>query len=177
MFKWIKNNPSLKLVTMAFLISMFVYMVMIFGTIPHLERAVDDMKIFDLSPMGYNQEYAEILIGTMSDDIKDFYRFIQIPLDFIYPMALALFIIFSFAFMSKRVNLYGWLYIFPLLGCIFDYLENIFVFLMLSGFQSDVLIGISSISTIIKSFSTTISFSLLLIIFIIFTVKRIRAEK
>ncbi len=171
MFQWLRKNSNLKIIILTFSISTAVYLIMIMGTIPHIERSVGGMKIFDLSPMGYSHDYTVTLMGMMSEEIKNYYKYFQIPLDFIYPLAIGLFSLFSLAFMNNRVGFWGWFYIFPIFGCVFDYLENIFVFFILSGYQNKMIIQFSSLSTIIKSISSTISYSLLLIIFLIFLVK------
>lgn len=177
MLQWLRKNSNLKIIILTFSVSTAVYLIMILGTIPHIEKSVGGMKIFDLSPMGYSHEYTVTLMGMMSEEIKNYYKYLQIPLDFIYPLAVALFSLFSLALMNNRVKIWGWFYIFPILGGVFDYLENILVFFMLSGYQNKILIQFSSISTIIKSVSSAISYSLLLIIFLIFLVKKVAINK
>ena len=156
-----------KNVLMLLILSLAVYFVMLFYTIPGVQSYAPEMKIFDLSPAGYSHDYSIKLLSSLGDEGRKKYLYTQLPLDFIYP---ALFSISSFLLLAwlflKRYDKGSRIFYFcfvPVIAGIFDYLENVQIVLMILNFPeiSSAQVALSSTSTIVKSGLTTIFFLLL----------------
>ncbi len=175
MKKAICSFTNKKTLIIAAVLTILLYCAMVFVTIPRIQMNADGMKIFDMS-QGYNLDYAAKLISKMPQETVDFYRFVQIPIDMLYPAVLGLFCFMSFCYLEKRVKILKLFYALPILIMLFDYLENIMVFIMLSNGVSQNIVFASSIFTIAKSAATTITFITLIIVFVVYII-RSRKEK
>ena len=162
--KW----ASGKRVFWLFIVTMTVYLTMLLYTIPTVGKFAPETPLFDLSPAGYSYESAIALLETLGTEGRATYLTLQLPLDFIYP---ALFIIsnsllltwlFSKVYIATSKVYY--LAIIPFFGGLFDYLENIFIILMINSFPnvSPALSSLASAFTILKSGFTTLFYFLLI---------------
>ncbi len=145
-----------KHVLMVFAFAMLIYSIMLEVTIPHLVAESNGMAIFDMRPLGYSVEEAMRLIKQMSSSGIDYYRVVQLPLDFVYPVLLGAFGAMSLGYFSKWVRIYNVYYVLPVMVTLFDYLENFGIYLMLSDLNSLLIIRLASLCSVIKSLSTTI---------------------
>lgn len=147
--------------------SLAVYFVMLFYTIPGVQSYEPEMKIFDLLPGGYSYDYSIKLLSSLGDEGRKKYLYMQLPLDFIYPVLFSIssFMLLAWLF-SKRYDKGSKIFYFcfvPVIAGIFDYLENIQIVLMILNYPeiSRAQVALSSTSTIVKSGFTTIFFLLL----------------
>ena len=83
--KLLKKWASGKVVLGLFIITMIVYLTMLFYTIPAVERFASGKALFDLSPTGYSYEYAISLLKALGHEGRNIYLNLQLPMDFIYP--------------------------------------------------------------------------------------------
>lgn len=170
MLQWILEKTDKKKIIVLFTLAALVYVIMMTITIPTIREGTGGIEIFDLRPFGYNVEVTEEILSSMSKDIKDYYRFVQIPLDFIYPLLMGLFGAFTLALMRKKVNFPTCFIALPLIAGVCDYLENIFVFLLLSGNASALIVRLASGSCILKSMLTTLFMTIILFVAIFMAV-------
>ena len=144
------------------MLTLVVYLFMLFYSIPAVLAYAPGMQVFDLLPFGYDSEYAESLLTTLAAQGRDAYVNIQLVVDFIFPGLLAgagtLLLLWllrdDWALMTNR----AYLVLIPLLAGAFDYAENILILIMLKAFpqvNSDVVL-LASTMTIIKSVSITL---------------------
>lgn len=167
LIEWIQTRSTGKNVVIFFSLNLVFYLTILFYSIPMVGRAAPDMKLFDVSPSGYSQEYAISLLNAIGPEGRNLYLSLQLPLDFVYP---GLFIVsypLLFAWLLKenydlRSNVYYTLYL-PIVAGLFDYLENIFVILMLKAYPGidSSLVAAASFATVAKSVLSSIFFTLL----------------
>ncbi len=167
--EWIQARSTGKNVALFFSLNMVFYLTILYYSIPMVVRSAPDMKLFDVSPSGYSQEYAISLLNAIGPEGRSLYLSLQLPLDFVYP---GLFIIsypLLFTWLLKtnydlRSKAYYALYL-PILAGLFDYLENIFVILMLKAYPdlSQSLVAFASFATVAKSVLSSIFFTLLML--------------
>lgn len=152
-----------------FFASQIVYVIMLFVTIPAVEKHTNQMKIFDLLPFGYSSEYATILLEQLGEPGRKTYLSLQLPLDFIYPAFFAVTGILFIAVISNEVNhRLILLTLLPAVAALFDYAENVLITWMLLFFPEVTTINIvlASICTVVKSGITTLYLLALLVLFV-----------
>ncbi len=152
---------------------MGLYLTMVLYSIPRVISFAPDMMIFDLSPLGYSLEFAFDLLAQLGPEGRAEYLYLQLPLDFIYPITFAAAHAMLICWLLQKAQSYLGkaildkglrLTVLPMLGCLFDYLENTGVFLMLQSYPelNETLVGLASIMTILKSFFVTLTYSVIL---------------
>lgn len=142
-----------------FLIANLIYGIMIFITMPKLQAGVNGLPVFDMRPMGYTYEEANELLGLMDIKTKEFYQNIQLPLDIIYPFFLALYSALFYIKISKIKFIKSIGIFISCLVCIFDYCENIGIFIMLNGMISRRNVVAFSMFSELKTILTMVMFT------------------
>jgi hypothetical protein len=66
-------------------ISIGLLLVMVLGTLPHLQQTADGLVPFDMRPNGYTLDEAQALLGALGAAGRDFYLNVQLRLDSFYP--------------------------------------------------------------------------------------------
>ncbi|UKJ08703.1 hypothetical protein [Solitalea lacus] len=146
-----------------------VYAIMITVTIPKVMNFADGMKLLDMLPTGYNEDYVNSLLNALGSDGRNAYLFQQIPLDLIYPCLFGVTYCLVFAFIIKKINkedsFLFYLCFVPVFAGIFDYLENIGIITMLKSYpdNSTIMTQLTNIFSILKSTLTAIYFVTLII--------------
>ncbi len=129
-----------------FLLAHLVYLIMnIIGPLVNEGMTLD---IFDLRMFsGYDLNYVNQFNLDISDQGRTIYLFVQIPLDFIYPLLTSL---FFFSYFKQELKHKKFAYV-GFLSMTFDYIENICVIFFLTASNlSEGFVMLGSISTIIK---------------------------
>jgi len=166
-----------------FIAANLVYAYMMIISIPKVMSFSNGMKILDMMPTGYNSEYVNTLFTTLGEDGRNAYLFGQIPADMVYPLLYGIsFCLLIAYFLNKLNKLNGnffYLVFLPIIGGVFDYLENTGTIIMLNNYPdiSDVSVDITNTFSIIKSLSTTIYFVVLIITLIALGIKTIKRNK
>ena len=175
----LQKMASGKAVLILFILTMAVFSLMIMFTIPKVESFASGIPLFDMSPSGYSHQQAISLLESLGEDGRNVYLFQQLPVDFIYPglfaISYALLLTWLFA-KSFAANLkIFFLVLVPVLGGLFDYLENIGIIIMINAFPniSQGLVGVVSTLTILKSAFTTGFYMLLMVGIISFIIRKI----
>lgn len=165
----LKKLASGRTVFILFIITMSVYLLMLLYSIPLVESFAPDTALFDLSPSGYSYQHALSLLEELGNEGRQHYLSLQLPLDFIYPglfaVSYTLLLIWLFSKSVKDTSKAFYLAFIPVLGGLFDYLENIYIIRMINSFPdlSAGLVQVASTFTLLKSIFTTIFFLLLFI--------------
>jgi len=154
--------PLGRFVLAILLVSIALWAVMIYGTLPHLRQLAGGIEPFDVRPFGYSVPLARALLDALGESGRDFYARVQLRIDLIYPATYAL----------SRGGIMWWLtepgrlrdtaiplpirialLVLPLAAAVFDYGENIQIGRMLSaGPNVDAaVIETASRLTIVKS--------------------------
>ncbi|GAB5561324.1 MAG: hypothetical protein SynsKO_29710 [Synoicihabitans sp.] len=157
-----------EIVLSLFVLTTAVYLVMILGTIPHVQGFAPEVALFDLSPTGYSHEHAKLLLGSLGAEGRSVYLFPQLAMDFIYPglfaISYSLTLIWVFA---KRCNPDAWIFnlsLLPVLAGFFDYAENLLIIQMIRDYPdvAEFLVSAASFCTVLKSLFTTLALLLLI---------------
>ena len=163
----LKQFASGKNVFILFIVTMTIYLLMLSYTIPMVESFAPNTAIFDLSPSGYSYQHATSLLKELGSEGRQVYLSRQLPLDFIYPglfaISYSLLLHWLFSKSITGTSKLFYLAFTPILGGLFDYLENIAIIRMINSFPdvSINLIQTASTFTILKSIFTTFFFLLL----------------
>lgn len=176
MLNWIERKTSGVTIIILLLSALTVYGVMMFVTIPEVRAGSGGVEVFDLRPFGYGKDDAALILESLSDAGRNYYRNVQIPVDFIYPLLMGLFGAFTLAWIRRKVSIPQWSILVPLAAGAFDYLENIGVLILLGGYVSDTMVVLASICSISKSILTTIFMTALLVLLVIMIAKRLQRE-
>jgi len=164
---FLQNVSSGKTVLFTIILTMAVYLFMLFYSIPKVESFAPKLALFDLSPSGYSYEHAILLLESLGKTGRNLYLSLQLPADFFYPglfaisYSLLLNWVFKKSFNSKS-NIFYLTFV-PVIGGLFDYLENICILRMIKLFPDfpKQLVVVASTFTVIKSIFSTIFFFLL----------------
>ncbi len=167
------KERSGKSVLFVLAIAMSIYMIMMVVTLPTLTADMKGVTVFDMRPSGYSIGEATTIIESLTESGLNYYRWIQLPLDFIYPALLGLFGIFALSYFRKFINFTKILYVLPLAIWVFDYLENIGIYFMLSRLNNTFIMKTSSLVSVIKAGSTTLFFIVLLVIIAVVGLKKL----
>ncbi|NOY43114.1 MAG: hypothetical protein GXP26_14940 [Planctomycetes bacterium] len=152
-----------------FVLTTAVYLAMLFYTIPKVASFAPGIALFDLSPTGYSHEHAVTLLESLGQEGRNVYLYQQLPVDFIYPGLFAvsnsLLLTWLFVKRFEANSKIFYLAMVPVLGGLFDYLENISIVRMIQSFPdiSQELVATASTFTILKSAFITAFFVVLLL--------------
>ncbi|MCK6264257.1 hypothetical protein KP803_13330 [Vibrio sp. ZSDE26] len=164
MFQRVQSRASGKRVLVLFLAANAVYLTMVIYSIPMLMEYSGGVPIFDMTPLGYSYQEAMALLTALGEEGRNAYISIQLTLDLLYPalFALCYFTLVQWLIVTGKLTHRIWLYlsIIPIFACVFDYAENICVWLMIQGYPviPEKLVVTSSVFTLAKSVSTMIYF-------------------
>lgn len=167
-----------RLVLQLFIITTIVYLVIVLYSIPEVVKLAPEMKLFDMSPGGYDPIYAEELLRSIGPAGRETYIKLQLPIDFVYPglfaITYSLMLVWLF---GKRIDKKSKTYLLaavPALAGLFDYFENFGIILMLRSFPTvdPAVVRISSLFSIAKSTFTIAFYIMLLFGLLLLLVKR-----
>jgi hypothetical protein len=166
-------------IVILFLLAHLVLILMMVFTFPRI-NAQFGTQAFDLKTFGYSVEEATLMIQNLDQSTIDFYIFPQLLLlDILYPILLALFLSTLIIRLSNLIGLsphhiYSNLFILPFIAMFIDYLENSMILVMISNPEeiSSGLIKTASIFTQMKAAFTTMSWLVILILFVIWLTKK-----
>lgn len=156
MVQWIERTTNGRRVIALFGLALAVYVAMTAVTIPRVRAGTGGLEVFDLRPLGYSEGDARAFLANLSETANAYYRHVQIPLDFLYPLLLALFGAFALAWVRRRLAIPRWLIGVPFAAGVFDYLENIGILMMLGGNTGRATIAAANVCTICKSMLTAV---------------------
>jgi hypothetical protein len=128
------------------------------------------LDIFDLRMfVGYDLTYANRLIESLSTSGLNYYQYVLLPLDYLYPLLLS---IFFFLFFKKVTG--SWLIgLLGFLSMLFDFVENTLILVMLrSNSLNEQLVNTASTFTILKGYSYLINYLLFIVLFIVFVLRK-----
>ena len=104
MLKWIEKTTNGRIVVVLFLLAMGLYLVMMVVTIPEIRAGAGGVEIFDMRPLGYSEQEALFILDNLPETTRAYYRTVQIPIDFFYPLMLGLFGAFAVAWSRRWVS-------------------------------------------------------------------------
>ena len=154
-----------------------VYTAMIFWSIPAISAEAGGLPIFDMRPGGYTFAEAQDFLMALTPEGAKFYLRVQHRLDLAYPALLAVATGWAMVLLLPR---WRWRYLLPLVplpGMVFDYLENRAVSVMLAAGAQGLtpeMVAQASVFSRLKAAFTTLSLGLLLILVLVWIVRRWR---
>ncbi len=180
MKKFIVSNLQGKRILILFLITNAVYAIMLLISIPHVMSFAKGMKLLDMMPTGYSPEYVSDLFNSLGEAGRDAYLYNQLPWDMVYPFLFGIANCLLMAWVLNKLGKLngGWYYLclIPLFSGIFDYGENLGIISMLVTYPgySMLQVKVTSVFSVLKSFSTTLFFTTLIVCLIWFGVLVLR---
>ncbi len=174
----VKRNLNGKKVLLLFLLTNIIYVIMLTVTIPKVMSFSGGLKLLDMMPTGYDADYVNALLNALGENGRDAYLFNQIPLDMIYPFLFGISNMLILAyFLNKLGKIDSYLFylcFLPLCSGLFDYGENIGIITMLTDYpnNSNMLTQASSVFSVLKSFSTTAYFIILISCLVVWSIRK-----
>ena len=181
--KLIYTLSSGKTVLIFFVLSTIVYFLMILITIPNISGFANGMKILDMMPEGYDDQYVNTLFSELGENGRHAYLYYQIPLDLIFPALFGVGFCLLFAFFLKKLNQitspFFYFSLLPLIAGISDYIENFGIITMINQYPnySSETVAITSTFSFLKSSTTTIYFIALIFVLIAFGVQYVKSKR
>lgn len=182
MFKTIIKNVSGKTVLLFFIISSSLYFLMLLGTIPHLHAITNGVKILDMMPTGYDFAYVTKLMKALGESGQHYYLYRQLPVDLVFPFFFAISNCLIMVWFMKKLGKLdsSWFFVcyLPFIAGFFDYAENFTVISILNSYPeiSDSLVQISNLFSVLKSSSTTVSLTALLVIILVWGFRKLTTK-
>jgi len=180
---FINKNLSGKKVLFLFILTNLVYAFMLTFTIPKVMAFSEGMKLLDMMPMGYDQEYINNLFEKLGQKGRDLYLYNQIPVDMIYPLLFSISYSLLIAYFLKKLNKLNSVFFFlcwlPIVAGISDYFENFGIITMLINYPeiNSISAILTNIFTVIKSLITTVYFVTLIITMIVVGIRTLKFKK
>jgi hypothetical protein len=172
-----------KTVLSLFIITNVVYVYMLLVSIPKVISFAGGMKIPDMMPTGYEPEYILTLLEKLGDQGRHVYLYQQIPIDLCYPFLFGITYCMVIIYLLQKIQKLNGetisLCLLPLMGGIFDYMENFSIIHMLTTFPgiSVTSIKISAFFTVFKSMLSSISFMVIIILLLMFVLRKLVKAK
>ncbi|TNB48479.1 hypothetical protein FF124_09155 [Martelella lutilitoris] len=162
----------------AFAIAVCIYGAMTVWTLPAISQAAGGLMPFDMRPGGYSRGEAQAFLAALSPQGRAIYLGPQQRLDLVYPAALALTLGIALYLLAPFNRFWkGLLAMIPVLGMVFDYLENAAVRAMLlvgpSGLQPGQ-VETASLLTTAKVIFDSAGYGLVLVFLILWALRRWR---
>lgn len=146
-----------------------ICLIMNFILIPEIESSTNGIRCFDMN-FAYSYETAKKFLSLLSQEGRNVYLNVQLPLDFIYPIFYCVFFSLLIIKLCGKISFCT----FPLLLAVLDYAENVCTIIMLKAETlSPAIVSFASKITTLK----TILLYLLILNFIILIIKRIIVKK
>lgn len=167
-----------------FLLSHTVLLLMMLFTFPQINEKLGT-EAFDLKPFGYSESEATRMLQNLDQSTVDLYLFPQLfLLDVLYPILLAIFLSTLIIRLSNLIKLnqnhvFSNLFQLPFIAMFIDYFENIMISLMITNPTnvSSGMIKTASIFTQMKGGFTTLSWLVILILFVMWLVNKRKDKK
>jgi hypothetical protein len=128
------------------------------------------LDIFDLRMfVGYDLAYANSLVNSLTRTGLNYYLYVLMPLDYLYPLFLS---VFFFLFFKKITG--SWVIaLVGFLSMIFDFVENTLIIRMLTThLLTETLVNTASLFTQLKGYSYLINYLLFILFFCIYIFKK-----
>jgi len=151
-----------------------ICVIMNFALIPMIEASTNGIRCFDMQSLGYSFDTAKQFLSLLSEESRNIYLHVQLPLDFIYPVAYTAFFMTALKALScKKLPL-----VVPGALALFDYAENVCSVVMLKSMDvSEGLAKFASFATVTKSLLMTLTFALLIVFLFIRASQKARKKK
>lgn len=178
----LKKYASGKLVLYSFCFSMSVYLLMILYSIPLVSEYAPEMMLFDVSPAGYTYDYAVSLLTQLGTEGRGLYLSLQLPLDFVYPLSFAISHALIICWLLDKSGVTSpfasYACLLPVIGCLFDYSENIAISSMLSNYPNitERIVQLSSTLTISKSIIVTVTYLFICVLLVMAATLKFRTK-
>ncbi len=185
------NKVTIKLWLLFLLMSQTIYAIMLSYSIPRIRQEADGLLLFDMKSLGYSYEYAYTFLSQLSEKGYELYKYVQLPLDILFPVLNCLMGLCTFALLIRFYNKVQFtsqltlhssfskiVLSLSLISMLSDYAENILISLMLI-YKSAVpkyLVYMTDIFTITKSMSALLFYALIIALLLISGVTWIRSR-
>lgn len=164
------------IITLA-VVAALILAVMDFYLIPTIQETakIYGYKVLDMYTFGYSMQDVQGLIENLSDRQLYLYKFVQLPLDMVFPIVYTL--LFA-AILSKLGKGTGKLLYLPFALFVFDYCENILSFIILnsSAELNTAVYVVASFATVCKNILLIAVILISLVLFIIKVLKKRKSK-
>ena len=160
LYTFAKSKAGKALLIISGALTAVICLVMNIVLIPQIESTTNGIRCFDMN-FGYSFDTAKEFLSLLGEEGRQLYLGVQLPLDFVYPIAYCVFFSLLIVLLTKKTSV---LLLFPVTLAAFDYAENICSIVMLrSGELSRTTALVGSACTSLK---TILMYAVFLIIII-----------
>ncbi|EKE29676.1 MAG: hypothetical protein ACD_2C00122G0003 [uncultured bacterium (gcode 4)] len=160
-------------------LTLSVYFLMIFVTIPELMSYSKWLEILDMKPLWYDYDYVKKLFDALGENWRDTYLRRQLVLDSIYPLLFMITysyiikMVYENMLSNKKITLA--LSLTAILWWFFDYFENFGIMKMIIDYPDNLenLAKITNIFSVLKSSFSTITFLTIIVWIMILLIRKI----
>jgi hypothetical protein len=182
-YKTIDRLTSKSKIIILFVLAHLVLLLMMVFTFPQINAKMGT-QAFDLKSFGYTIEEATSMVQNLDQSTIDYYLFPQLfLLDILYPILLALLISALIIRLSKLIwkekHMIANLYVLPFVAMLCDYTENILITILITNPMeiSSNIVSTASAFTQMKGLFTTISWLIVIVLFVIWLKKKYSSTK
>ena len=183
MNKFLFGNKNNRQIWIIFIVANLLYSLMIFMSIPHLQKLSQGLPILDIRAGGYTLEEVQALYTALGSEGRSYYLFPQLFFDIFYPGLFAVTYTWIIIRLLQQLSIQNkWLkglcYL-PLITSFFDYSENISIFITLKSYPelSPTLVQLGSVCTFLKNISGMMTFSVIIVLFLVWVVRKLGQNK
>lgn len=183
MNKFLFGNKNNRQIWIIFIVANLLYSLIIFMSIPHLQKLSQGLPILDIRSGGYTLEEVQVLYTALWSEGRSYYLFPQLFFDIFYPGLFAVTYTWIIIRLLQQLSIQNkWLkglcYL-PLITSFFDYSENISIFITLKSYPelSPMLVQLGSVCTFLKNISGMMTFSVMIVLFLVWVVRKLRQNK
>ena len=114
-----------------YILQIVIFQIMLRLIFPTIEQNLGTYHMLDMVKQGYDSHYVVQLLSLMSDASQNMYLHVQMPLDFFYPVVMAL--VYFLVFTKVWRKYWYVFFVLPLLLILLDWAENISIILMFTN--------------------------------------------
>lgn len=172
-----------KIVLFLLILTNLVYIYMLLVSIPKVMSFSGEMKIPDVLPIGYEPDYILTLFEKLGEQGRNVYLHHQLPVDLLYPFLFGITYFLVILYLLQKLQKLNietyYLGLLPLMGGLFDYLENFVLIYMLDAFPaiSASTIKLCAFFTVFKSMLSSISFVVIIVLLLMLVRRRLVSSK
>jgi hypothetical protein len=148
-------QPSGKILFLTFLIFILVFLITHIFEVPsssrQVRRLLNDQEIFDRNPVFSSSEFYS-KVKTFSDEGISTYKRFTYTIDILFPISFFLFLITFARYVSQRppISKNGKyvLIVFPILWLLYDLIENLMIYILLSEYPKQLIFLAGSVGNV-----------------------------
>ncbi len=170
--KWLMTKNTGWLTLLAIMLFM-LFLIFVLPNQPSIAQQYAGVAVSPDTSFFYSAEDIYQMASIYGADGRSAYIKARLTFDVVWPLVYLAFLTSVITWFLQRKELFFmpiWLSLIPLLGCIFDYLENLGAVLVFAVFPAkiDFIAGLTGVFTMLKWITISLGFTIVLLLFLLF---------